>query len=444
MRVLRLLVAGLTVFAATSSSAPAQDRVWGASGLYGDIVATDCLLCGEDLGITISCQGVGSDAMVRVPFAAVDRPPMSPAPLEVIVDGQSFRFSASTEEQGLVGFVPTFELPANHPLVDALAGGQAATVEFGNISATIGLTGSRQALEIFRAHCGWYDLPAYQGPLEVATDEGALWSIGQFPDPESGRQFLGLSYGIPETDAVLFSASCAMDGVEAVDVLLGVDYGPLADGDPTQVQISAGGRTFVYPAQVFADGDERSGVRFAVGARAPLWQALSAGGEFGMGIPGGIVAAATDRNVRGAVAAFTAACFPGAASLAVVPSPAQPEAVQPVVGGTPGDVFTPLVPAAPAEQPAVPVAQPVAPVAQPAPGGPTTFTCDDGTTAVVVITGASPNETALLTIGAEPPLTMKVMASPAGRILNNGATIMMINPGMVQLVRNGKPTACRG
>ena len=132
----------LLIVVLTATAAAAQQRTWSVSGLNGDIFAVDCVDCGDDLGMTLACRGEGRGALVTVPFAALPAA-AGRGPLTIDIDGTTFTYDAGTEEQGLVGFVPTFTVPSRDPLLDALGGGRSARIKFSGVETSIGQGESR-------------------------------------------------------------------------------------------------------------------------------------------------------------------------------------------------------------------------------------------------------------------------------------------------------------
>ena len=146
------------------------NRVWSTHNAYSEITVTDCRDdCEEDIGIILACQGPGQPARVDVPWAALDNGQEGQrAPLAIVVDGRRYQYTATLGPYGLVGHVPWFMVAPGDPVIAALQGGSVAQVQFAGSGVNIGLKGSRQALDIFKAHCGWNNQgaagPAPTGP----------------------------------------------------------------------------------------------------------------------------------------------------------------------------------------------------------------------------------------------------------------------------------------
>lgn len=449
---MRLVVLALMTFIVLSCAAVAQERTWFVSGVYGDIVAIDCRNCGDDIGMTVSCQGVGSSALVRVPFAATERFPGSNQTLVAKVDGQEFSFEASFEERGLVGFVPLFELPANHPLIDALASGTEVQIEVGEALTYIGLNGSREAMEIFRAHCEWTQMPPYVGevaPREAVVaevvpepiEDEARWFIQQSAT-EDGAETIALTFGIPGTDAVLLATSCDPGaGIGSAEVSLSLDFGSLQDGDSAQVDFNTYSGQFSYPGRVFIDSEESAGVRLTVGARAPLWRALASAKSISFGISGGPTATIPRPDTEGVVKSFIESCF----SSVGAPSPAKP--VQPKVSA-PSDTFVPDQPAV--DRPNVDSSNgesdakvPVASVAPASDGEARVFVCPDDTELRLTITGTAPKRLADLVVGSNPPERLTELPAGANVLFAGANVTLFVKDDAVQIVQKGVKSDCR-
>lgn len=453
---MRTVVSALITFIALTSAAFAQERSWFVSGLYGDIIAIDCVDCGDDIGMTLSCQGVGSSALVRVPFAATQRFPGSNKTLVARADGQEFGFEASFEEQGLVGFVPLFELPANHPLIDALARGTELQIAVGEAVTYIGLNGSKQAMEIFRAHCGWTQMPPYVGevaPRDVAASEvvsepiedEARWYIQQSAN-EDGAETVALTFGIPGTDAVLFSTSCDTGvGTRNAEVSLSIDFGSLQGGDSAQVDFNTYSGQFSYPGKVFIDSEESAGVRLTVGARAPLWRALASAKSISFGVSGGPTVTIPRPDTEGVVKSFVESCF----SSESVPTPAKPlqKPMQPKVSG-PSDSFSLDQPAgdrpdADGNDSADDAKVPVASVAPASDGDTRVFVCPDDTELRLTITGTAPKRVADLVVGSNPPERLTELPAGANVLFAGANVTLFVKDDAVQIVQRGVKSDCR-
>jgi len=164
---------------ARESGGPA--RRWSASGGNDRIAITDCTECGDDIGMLVQCRGAGQPADVMVQWAAVEHGQKGAiVPLTVSVDGRTYRYQARTDYFGMIGYTPVFSLNPGDPLIMALQEGNTARVTFAGQSTNISLRGSRDAFEIFKAHCGWNNPNLALGPTG-----------GQFGQPPAGQPPFG-------------------------------------------------------------------------------------------------------------------------------------------------------------------------------------------------------------------------------------------------------------
>lgn len=158
-RLFTLAIAAAAVLGLPSKG-DAQVREWSASGGKENIVLGDCRDCGDDVGMLVHCRGQTQPAVVTVAWAASETGrEQGSVPVSIEVDGQVFQRNGTTVYFGQLGHVPTFELQPNDPLIPALQSGRIANISTNVARTSIGLRGSRDAFEIFKAHCGWNRLP---------------------------------------------------------------------------------------------------------------------------------------------------------------------------------------------------------------------------------------------------------------------------------------------
>ena len=164
------LLTALLLLTAASASAWAYRAGWVATGLYEEIVATDCRDCEEELGIIIACKGNGKPAEVTVNAAASETGTEgAEAPVTFTIDGKAFTRAARTVEFGMIGFTPVFNMAPDDPIVAALQAGRRAFVTFNGQRAKLGLKNSRETLDIFKAHCGWTQAGFLQNQQRAAA-----------------------------------------------------------------------------------------------------------------------------------------------------------------------------------------------------------------------------------------------------------------------------------
>ena len=139
------------------------------------------------------------------------------------------------------------------------------------------------------------------------------WRTSAGNDPgNKGRYTARLTHGIPETDAVQFSAVCAAgSSLDTVPAVLGYNTGNLREGDKVVVQFFAGGQqVYQKPGRVYGTTLEQgvSGVLFRPSPHDHFWQVLSRGGRLGYGIRGRETATISLSGSAGAIRQFTEAC----------------------------------------------------------------------------------------------------------------------------------------
>lgn len=277
-----------------SQPAPSLDpnRKWTNSGAYEEIMLMDCDHCGDDIGLTIQCQGEANLPLVSVNWAATDKP--SPADTLIIFIGKEiFERKVTTVNYGMIGHVPQFHLERNDPLITAMQKGRIAIITYGGEKTRIGLHGTKIAFDIFNAHCGWNNYventPLVSKPDPVAPPEppitdqdnpdGAIWYTSEYFDDQKNTTVNDLVFGIPETDAIAMIASCGASSSTAnLDLLL--DTGDLQSGAPYYVRLQTADYDQTHKAEVFFDNSEYAGVRFSLPISEPLWNALLAGETF--------------------------------------------------------------------------------------------------------------------------------------------------------------------
>jgi len=293
---------------ASQAPAPTPSRVWGVDGVYGQIIASDCRDCGEDTGIMLACQGEGLAAVASVPWVATETGfNGSVLPIEISVGNQHFTYTSTLSEWGMVGFVPEFIISPNDPIVEALQAGSAVRISFEGGAVAIGLKGSRDALDIFKAHCGWDNIAVNQ-PVNDNQPQ-PIWHTSSYQDLDTGRQIVGLTFGIPETDAVGFYASCEADG--SIQTSMQVDFGNHQDGSPVNAFIQGDQQGFGYQGRVFIDpSGEWAGVGIRMSAQDPIWQLMQSSQQVTYGIIGGGQNTAFANGASQAISQFIAECRP--------------------------------------------------------------------------------------------------------------------------------------
>ncbi len=402
-------------------------RVWAAHGQGSEITVTDCRdNCEEDIGIIFMCQGEGLPARVDVPWVALENAQEGEQkPLAVVVDGRRFDYMATLGGPGLVGHVPSFTIAPNDPLIDALQGGHVAQVQFDGSGVNIGLRGSRQALDIFKAHCGWNGAAAAgagDGQAPAPADQ-PLWYASSFTD-ENGQLVQSLTFGVPETDGTLFNARCTPDGGDPI-VELHVDLGSYGNDQVAPVTVQTSRGTFRYDGTAFiSPGGENAGVRLRLPLSDPVWQAMQ--GERGQvlfGVAGAQQWHTSAVGAFGAFGQFLNACQTASAAQPEMQPPQQPAVQQPV-----------------APQPQQPEAvQPQQPAAV---AGSQSFTCDDSSALTLSIVPAGQATVANVVLSDGTQVALISVPSTVGTKYTNGTATLVVNGNSAQWVSGGAPKFC--
>lgn len=294
----------------TPSQAP---RIWTAYNGGTDVTVTDCRDdCEEDIGMIFLCQGYTQPAILSLPWLGQERGPEGQqVPLDIVVDGQWFSYNATLSGYGLVGHVPSVMIDAFDPLVPALQAGNRAQISTpGGGSATIGLRGSRAALDVFKAQCGWNDV--LSGNNTGSPEPEPFWFVSSFNDFQTGRPTTSLIFGLPETDAIGFNATCQPgSGNPVIPVDLIVDIGARPDGMLVPVYIQTSNNTFQYQGQVFVSNGEWAGVSVNINAADPVWQAMQNEQVLiSYGVGGAQPGSSTPAGAVQAISQFVSACRP--------------------------------------------------------------------------------------------------------------------------------------
>lgn len=306
---------------ALSQEGRAQQRAWDASGYQQSVVIADCRDCGDDIGMMVECRGSNQTALVTVQWAASESGrENAPTPVSIEIDGEVFQRNGTTVYFGQLGYVPTFELRSNDPLITALQQGGSANILSGRGRANISLRGSGDAFEIFKVHCGWNrqsagnnggvnqpqvnppraNQPATNQPQgqtpgqtpsapgsDTANEDGSKWFIIEYDAATSGKTGASLVFGIPETDAIAINATCESGNPGPfVPVMALIDLGGMPNGLPVQVEVRAGAFNKVYQGTVSFLSEEYSGAQLAIPIEDSFWAVLDSGQPVSIGAVG--------------------------------------------------------------------------------------------------------------------------------------------------------------
>ena len=129
--------------------------------------------------------------------------------------------------------------------------------------------------------------PATAAGASLAEDGGAVWSFSADPAGNNAGSSAYLTFGIPETDAIAFSATCesGLAGPE-IPVMLIVDFGANPDGTPVAVEFLSAGFNADYGGEVSVVSSEYAGVSLGIGIGDRLWPVLQRNRSVTFGIEG--------------------------------------------------------------------------------------------------------------------------------------------------------------
>lgn len=246
------------------------------------------------------------------------------------------------------------------------------------------------------------------------------WFTLAYNDQNNAPTF-ALLYGVPETDAVLFSTRCAPGAVaKSLEVDLMVDYGAAAPGDDVGAVIEAGSKSFSYPAKVFADSDESAGVRLQIGRKSPVWSALRSAPQPKFGVEGSTnMGVASADGAEAAIADFAAHCL---GDVAVTAPLIKAPAVEVGKSGKPPVIVVPKTAAAPAAD---------------------SFGCDDGSTVSIPIGGEPTTRIASVSLVGGQKLSLAATAASFGDKYTDGSTTVRVSGAAAQLTTPAGNQLCR-
>jgi membrane-bound inhibitor of C-type lysozyme len=475
----RILVAANTAGAGFS-----QNRVWATNGTYADISVSDCRDCGDDLGIIFACRGDGLPARVSVPWLATENGPAGlTLPLEMTIGHQRFVYDATLSNPGLVGHTPEFFINPHDPALEALMSGSFAHIVFDGVEANIGLRGSRSALRIFQAHCGWNKVPfgaqfsngepvgsggftqsggfGQQGgqigtefPVTGTTGQDAgpntgpdtrpdlTWFANSYPEGAGSGPTGTLTFGIPETDAIVFDAVCHPGKSPTAEVRLGLGLRTLKPGQPVTLYIEPNNANHQFTGTTFqVGGGEYEGMEAQIPLADPVWQAMAgAQGPFVIGAYGGDEATVQSAGASAAIGQFLQFCQV-AAGQGVVPGEPQPPQAELPSQGVPQQ---PQTQQPQTQQPLAQPQQPLHPQAQPAAAIDGSYACSDGSNLLVAVTQLGANEIAnVVRNGTEVHALVKQSAEGAGMRFSDGSSNLIAINGILMLTGAKGGASCQ-
>lgn len=293
----------------------------------------------------------------------------------------------------------------------------------------IGLIKSRLTLSVFVA-ASMVVAPAFAAgglsfddagdaaAANVTEGDSAHW-FTQESEGQQGARTFSLLYGVPESDAVLFSTSCAIGSeAKSLGVDLIVDFGAAAPDEDVGAVIEAGSKTFSFPARVFADSDEYAGVRLQISRKSPVWTALKSAPEPKFGVEGSTsMTSASADGAETAFADFAANCL--GKTVPIAPAIKVP-AVE--AGEAPNKpiVVLPKTAAAPAVA---------------------SFACDDGS--IIGIAGGPSARVASVSLASGRVLSLEPTAASFGDKYTDGTTTLRVSGSTARLTTPDGNQFCR-
>ena len=123
--------------------------------------------------------------------------------------------------------------------------------------------------------------------LPAAAQDGMVWSYYRTIEASPLDTYLGMAYGIPQTDAVQATIVCSI-GANWIygSVTVGADVEGLADGADVTVAFQAPTYTAAFQGSVIRQEEGMWGVTFAVDLTDPFWNALMIQPALTYGVPG--------------------------------------------------------------------------------------------------------------------------------------------------------------
>ena len=257
--------------------------------LHSDYIALlDCVDCGDDIGAVLECRGQGKPARLSIFWAAIDTDDvLDNAALTLEVGGEMFERPAETTYAGQIGQFPQIRIGPDDPLIAALKAGEALQVSFAGLETSIGLNGFGAALAEFDRACPWHHDQAASGTVgglsaggnPASTGDPASgelrWMLNEYSETDSEVSMMGLSFGIPETDAIAFQATCTPGAPEAlINAVAVLDVHERVEAEAAELVIATADLELRVTGQVSTGGATHPGILVSVGPRHPLWSIL--------------------------------------------------------------------------------------------------------------------------------------------------------------------------
>ncbi|MGI9407913.1 MAG: hypothetical protein ACR2O4_16170 [Hyphomicrobiaceae bacterium] len=108
------------------------------------------------------------------------------------------------------------------------------------------------------------------------SDDDAKWQYQRYRDQNNGRERADLIFGVPETDATAFVASCNdAPKNEKATIILSADDGDRSNGSRLRVRFRSQGFSRTYRGDVYRTNSEAGSVRVAVALDDRLWREIA-------------------------------------------------------------------------------------------------------------------------------------------------------------------------
>ena len=126
--------------------------------------------------------------------------------------------------------------------------------------------------------------------LPASAQDGMVWEYHRYVEANPLDTYLGLSYGIPQTDAVRAWSRCNIGANWVYGALtLAYDVSNLSEGDNVEVEIMAPGYAMYHDAMVVKPDEGTWGISVALDLSDPLWGVMAGQNRLTYQVPGGAV-----------------------------------------------------------------------------------------------------------------------------------------------------------
>lgn len=120
----------------------------------------------------------------------------------------------------------------------------------------------------------------------IPNAEGALWFTSSFNPGDGTGLNRALRYGIPETDAIAFSAVCNASPQSGIPIWLSLPVDGLQNGQDAMVGFELDGRPLGRVGKVSNAEPESAGITINASRNDPFWGELAGAGAIAFGLEG--------------------------------------------------------------------------------------------------------------------------------------------------------------